>query len=63
MEIREMLCPYCWGVFEVSEKQIMNNLRFKCPFCKKYNEGSETANGNGVLIGVSLEEFKRFKGE
>ena len=60
--MNEIRCPYCGNVFKIDDWQIRNNDRFKCPKCRKYNEGSDKADAAGVLIGVSKEELKRFIG-
>ena len=52
-----MLCPYCQKTFTITDIQITNNSRFKCPHCKKYNEGSAAATIEGVLIGIRKEDF------
>lgn len=58
-KMRQMRCPYCKALIDVTDDQIANNLRFKCPVCHKYNEGSAKSDANGILIGVSIEELKR----
>ncbi len=58
-DVRVMRCPYCGGEFEVDEYAIANNLRFRCPHCRKLNEGSITADDKGILIGVTIESLKR----
>jgi len=59
MKGRSMRCPYCKGIFMVSDWRLNNNQRFKCPHCHRYNEGSRTADEYGVLIGVSIEDLKK----
>ena len=56
--MRKMKCPYCENIFKISNRQMANNHRFKCPACRKYNEGSDWADRTGVLIGISKEDFK-----
>ena len=58
MAHRHMKCPYCKSIFKISENQIINNTRFKCPVCRKYNNGSITATPDGILIGISKEDSK-----
>ena len=59
MILGKMKCPYCEGEFDVDDYAMANNLRFRCPYCRKLNEGSSTADDRGVLIGVSIEELRR----
>lgn len=66
MEVKEMAtniketfimrCPHCRNTFSLAEQQIENNIRFKCPHCHKYNEGSIESEPSGILIGRTKEE-------
>ena len=47
---RTMQCPYCSFIFTISEEQQQNNQTFRCPRCKRHNQGSVRAE-NDVLRG------------
>jgi len=60
--MRNMKCPYCNHIFKLNQEQLINNCRFKCPRCHRYNEGSWSADKDGVLIGISKEDYKSSTG-
>ena len=59
----KMKCPYCENVFVITQKQMDWNTRFRCPKCWKLNEGSCRATNDGVLIGITKEEFGKMEAE
>lgn len=56
--IWKMKCPYCNYIFTINQKQMDWNTRFKCPKCLKLNEGSSSSGKDGVLIGVTKEDYR-----
>ena len=46
-----MRCPHCNGIFQLTFEQKVNNTKFKCPACHRYNWGSCEADEYGILIG------------
>jgi len=58
MEKHKMRCPYCNHVFEITEKQLNYNYRFRCPNCRRYNQGSASSE-DGVLVGIACIPRKR----
>ncbi len=53
-----MKCPYCELTFDVTEEDLGQKERFKCPHCRKFNEGSDSADENGVLIGTPIHKTR-----
>lgn len=50
----KMKCPYCENIFTLTEQQFNWNTKFKCSQCKRFNDGSQSADKNGVLIGIKM---------
>jgi len=48
-----MLCSHCSAIFTINNKQFMNNTKFRCPKCGRYNWGW-CEEDCGVLIGVGF---------
>jgi len=46
-----MRCPHCSAIFMVKNDQYMNNTKFKCGKCGKFNWGSREEDEYGILIG------------
>ena len=53
-----MRCPYCGHRFPLTEKQVINNMYFKCPACKRSNVGSWDTEPDGTLIGRTSAGYK-----
>lgn len=48
---RKMRCPHCGNVFQITLNRQVNNSKFRCPRCKRYNWGSSHTDIDGVLVG------------
>jgi len=58
MEDRYMLCPYCKQTFITTEDDLWGLETFECPHCHGINAGCAEVDNLGVLIGVSLVDYK-----
>ncbi len=56
-----MKCPYCKNIFTITRTQMDNNHTFRCPKCKRHNQGSTRTDADGVLIGVTKETLAEGK--
>ena len=50
-----MRCPYCGSRFPLTEHQALNNLRFRCSICKRFNSGFCDREADGTLIGMKAK--------
>lgn len=48
--VARMKCPWCYHIFWLTQRQVDNNMTFRCPQCHRRNQGS-TKRVNGILIG------------
>lgn len=48
---RAMRCPHCRNMFKITNRQLNDNTKFKCPKCNRYNWGSCEADEYGILVG------------
>lgn len=54
-----MVCPHCGKVFPVSERQLNNNMRFRCGWCGGYNDGCSETDEHGNYIGCVMSKADR----
>ena len=55
---RMMKCPYCGGIFWITEDEQYNNETFVCSHCHKANAGCSDADEYCILIGVSIMDYE-----